>query len=173
MRALALLLALAACTSGDPLTRFAATTPALDPIVFFTGHVRSWGVVEDRGGTPTGIVTTDCVGTPDSSDALRMVQTLDTGDGQPTTRTWMMRRTSPGHYVATANDMVGTADGETTGRALHWTWTLATKPGSSLFDVTMDQWFYALEDGAVLIRTSVRKLGIKLAGVSERFAHVP
>jgi len=64
MRRLALLLMLdlLSCNKATPLDGFRGTTPAMDPIRFFTGHVRSWGVLEDRSGEPTSTVTTDCLG---------------------------------------------------------------------------------------------------------------
>ena len=169
--ALVLTLSLLGCSRGMPIEEFRATAPAFDPIRFFTGHVRSWGVLEDRSGQPTDIVATDCLGEA-SGDGLRMVQHLTIGREARTTRTWQMRRTGPGRYEATANDMVGAAVGEASGRAFHWTWTLALSPGNDLKNVSMDQWWYALDDGSMLNRTTVRKLGVILIEVSEHFARV-
>ena len=173
MRLLALVLALSllGCSRGMPGEGFRATTPAIDPIRFFTGHVRSWGVLEDRSGQPTDVVTTDCLGEV-GDNGLRLIQRLTISQDAPTTRTWQMRRTGPGRYEATANDMVGTAIGEASGRAFHWTWTLALSPGNDLKNVSMDQWWYLLDDGSMLNRTTVRKLGVILIEVSEHFAHV-
>ena len=168
--AFALVLALAGCGSGKKVTDFAGTTPVLDPVSFFTGHVRSWGVLE-RSGAPTDVVTTDCVGTVEPDGSLHMVQMLDVG-GDRSHRDWHMRRTGAGQYEATANDMVGTAHGEASGRAFHWTWTLALKPGNSLYNVTMDQWWYAFDDGTMLNRTGISKLGVTVAEVTERFAPI-
>lgn len=166
--ALMLVAGLFGCSDPMPVDAFRATLPAIDPIRFFTGHVTSWGVLEDRSGQPTEIVTTDCVGVVDG-DSLRMTQRLTIGQDAPVTRTWQMRRTGPSRFEATANDMVGTAAGEAAGRAFHWTWTLATSPGNDLRNVSMDQWWYLLDDGAMLNRTTIRKAGIILAEVSEHF----
>ena len=170
MRA-AILLAvlLAGCSEPLPVSNPALAGPTFDPVRFFTGHVRSWGVLEDRGGQPTSVVTTDCVGEPEGADALRMKQVLNVGAEPPVTRTWTMRRTAPGRFEATANDMVGTATGEAAGRAFHWQWTLALSPGNALKNVTMDQWWYLQDDGSMLNRTTIRKLGIIAAEVSEHF----
>ena len=167
--ALAALLLLASCSDPLPVTGFAASPPALDPVHFFTGHVRSWGVLEDRSGQPTAIVTTDCRGTPDGTGTLHMTQTLNVGTDAPVTRQWTMRRSGPGRYEATANDMVGMAHGEASGRAFHWSWTLALSPGNPLKNVTMDQWWYLQDDGSLLNRTTVRKLGYIAAEVTEHF----
>lgn len=170
--ALALIVGLLGCGEALPVDGFRPTAPGIDPLRFFTGHIVSWGVLEDRSGQPTSIVTTDCVGTMEDG-VLRMTQRLTIGQDAPVTRLWQMRRAGPGRYEATANDMVGTAVGEAAGRAFHWTWTLATSPGNFLRNVTMDQWWYQLDDGSMLNRTTIRKFGAILAEVSEHFAHVP
>ena len=165
-----LLVGLAGCSDPMPVAAFQSTAPAMDPVRFFTGHVRSWGVVEDRRGQPSSIVTTDCRGEADGADGLKMIQILHVGQDKPMNREWRMRRTSPGHFEATANDLVGTATGEAAGNAFHWQWTLALSPGNPLKDVTMDQWWYLLEDGSMLNRTTIRKLGVIAAEVTEHFA---
>jgi len=167
--ALALIAGMLGCSPALPVDGFRSTSPAFDPVQFFTGHVVSWGVLENRSGQPVGIVTTDCMGETDG-DTLRMTQRLTIGQDAPVTRTWQMRRAGPNRYEATANDMVGTASGQASGRAFHWTWTLATSPGNSLKNVEMDQWWYLLDDGSMLNRTTIRKLGIVVYGVSEHFA---
>ena len=160
---------LASCSTPLPVSRFAQAGPALDPVAFFTGHVRSWGVLEDRSGQPTQIVTTDCEGAVDPDGVLRMTQRLHVGGDAATVREWRMRRTGPGRFEATANDMVGVAVGEAAGPAFHWHWTLATQPGNSLKNVVLDQWWYLQADGSMLNRTTIRKLGFIGAEVTEHF----
>lgn len=124
--------------------------------------------MENRAGAPTSVVTTDCTGQA-AGDTLDMIQVLHIGQDLPQTRTWHMRRTSPGRFEATANDMVGTATGEASGRTFHWQWTLALQPGNALKNVTMEQWWYLQEDGSMLNRTIVSKLGVIAAEVTEHF----
>jgi len=164
--AMAAFLALSSC--GAPLkpANFAGSG-SFNPITFFTGHEMSWGVEEDRAGQPTAIVTTDCLGTPDAT-GITMVQTLHVG-GKTTLRTWHLRQTGEESYEATANDMAGSTTGTVGGRAMHWRWVLETSPGDSLKNVTMDQWFYRMDDGAVLVRTIVTKASIRLLEISEQF----
>ena len=171
MTAALLLLGLAGCAPALPLDRFADTSPAFDPVTFFTGHTTSWGVIENRAGAPSDIVTTDCVGEADGPDGLRMTQHVTNAEGT-TRREWRMRRLGAGKFEATANDMVGTARGEARGRVFHWTWTLATRPGESWRNVEFEQWMYFMDGGAMVNRTIVRKLGLTLAEVTEQFRHV-
>ena len=159
---------IAGCAPPLGPAAFVGTTPAFDPVVFWAGHTSSWGVVENRDGAPTAIITTTTDATPEGVDGLHMVQHV-VHDGGDTVRDWHVRRVGPGQFEATANDVVGTARGSTSGRTLHWTWTLATRPGHTLYDVTMDQWMYLADDGTLLNRTVITKLGVRLAEVSEQF----
>jgi hypothetical protein len=166
-------LVLAGCSKPMAPERFAGTLPAFDPISFWTGHTHSWGVVENRAGEPTEIVQTDCVGEAEGPDALHMRQTLTESDGTVTHRDWHLRRTGPGRFEATANDMVGVAHGQAAGRAFHWDWVWAAGGnGNALKYVTMHQWMYLMDGGTMMNRTVVTKLGITVAQVSEQFSRV-
>jgi len=168
-----LLLAMSTCGRPLPIDHFANTAPAFDAITFWTGHHRSWGVLENRAGAPTDTVVTDCVGTPNPDGTLHMVQTLTLGDGTVQHRDWQLRRILhhplPDEFVATANDMVGEPHGTAAGRVFHWSWVLALSPGNAVKNVTMDQWMY-LEDGGTMVNhTTITKLGIVVAQVTEQF----
>ena len=164
---LALAFSLSGCGPTLPPAEIAG--PAFDPVRFFAGHVRSWGVMENRSGEPTAVVMTDCTGSVGSDGTLSMVQTLHIGADPAQTRRWAMRRLGDGRYEATANDMVGAATGTAAGRAFHWEWTLALEPGNALKNVTMAQWWYLQDDGSMLNRTIITKLGIVAAEVTEVF----
>lgn len=159
----------AGCDQKSAESATAGTGPAFDPVSFFDGHTHSWGVIESRSGAPTERVVTDSHGWRDAANRLRMVQHLSFQDGRTQQRDWTLWRTGPARFEATANDMVGTAKGKAEGRMFHWQWVLARSPGNPLMDVTMNQWMYRLEDGSVMIRTTVTKFGIIVAEVSEQF----
>ena len=129
--------------------------------------------MENRSGEPTAIVTTEGRGLAEGADGVHFPQTVLVSDEKPTMRDWHMRRVGPGRYEATANDMVGTAQGEATGRAFHWRWTLALSPTNPLTHVAMDQWWYLQDDGSMLNRTIISKLGVVVAEVTEHFVRSP
>lgn len=166
--AVPVLLLLVGCSSPLKREAFAQTSPAFDPVQFWTGHSESWGVIENRSGSPTSIITTTTDGTPEGDGGLHMVQHVRTG-GKDNVRDWHITRTGPGVYAATANDIVGTARGSPSGRTLHWRWTLAAKPGNALYNLRMEQWMYLADNGTLLVRTQVRKFGVRLAQISEQF----
>lgn len=162
---------IAGCDNKPAQSAMAGTAPVFDPVAFFDGHTRSWGVIENRSGAPTERVVTDSHGWIDEAKQLRMVQHLTFQDGKIQERDWTLWRTGPGRFEATANDMVGSAAGEADGRMFHWQWVLARSPGNPLMNVTMNQWMYGLEDGSAMIRTTVSKFGVIVAEVTERFTH--
>lgn len=156
--------------AAPPLTPLAAGNgPAFDPIAFFDGHTVSRGVVESRSGAPTEQIVTDSLAEQDAAGRLRMVQKLTFQDGTTHRRDWVLWRSGPDTFDATANDMDGTAKGETTGRMFHWNWVWARSPGNPLMNVTMNQWMYRMDDGSVTVRTTVTKFGFILAEVTEQF----
>lgn len=163
---------LSGCSDPLPVQSFPGP-PDFDPVRFFAGTVNSWGVLEDRSGQPTQIVTTDGVGAAEGPDGVHFLQHLHVGHDPVTTRDWHFRRVGLGQFDATATDMVGTAHGEGAGRAFHWQWTLALHPGNPLTNVTMDQWWYQQDDGSMLNRTVITKLGVVLAEVTEHFVSKP
>lgn len=131
--------------------------PGFDPVAFFSGHTQSWGVIESRSGAPTQQITTVGQGASSDANRLLMKQYLTFEDGTTQQRDWTLWRTGPNRFDATANDMVGTANGETNGRIFHWQWILARAPGNHLMNVTINQWMYGLDDGSVMIRTNCKQ----------------
>ncbi len=171
--ALVALLALLGCSSPLPVASFAGDGKPFDPVTFFQGSIHSWGVLENRSGQPTDIVRTDGIGVAEGPDGVHFPQQVRVGQEKPSFRDWHMRRVGPGRYEATANDMVGTVQGEAAGRAFHWTWTLALHPDNPLTNLSMDQWWYLQDDGSMLNRTIITKLGIVVAEVTEHFVRTP
>ncbi len=150
------------------VSEFAEGRPLLDPAQFFTGKTSSTGVMENRAGAPMRRVTTQTSGLWEG-DTLMLEQDLQM-DGKDQHRSWRIRKLDAHRYEATANDMVGRAIGEAYGNVFHWSFTLALSPGNPLANVQMSQWMYLQPDGRTLLNHStIRKLGIVVAQVSEQF----
>jgi hypothetical protein len=148
---------------------FATGRPVFDPMEFFTGHTKSAGVLENRRGTPTQHVTTETRGVREG-DMLRLEQSLRFSDGRKQDRSWRIRKLDAHHFTATANDVVGTIEGEAYGNVFHWSFTLALSPGDPFGNVRMSQWMYLQPDGRTMLNHStIRKGGLVLAQVSEQF----
>ena len=56
------------------------SSPAFDPVAFFDGQTRSWGVIESRFGASSEQIVTNGLGQRDGTERLRMVQHLSFQD---------------------------------------------------------------------------------------------
>jgi len=159
-----ILLALSGCAAPNPRT-FSGGRPRLDPMEYFSGTTRSWGVAEDRFGNVRKQFTQKIVGHR-RGDAIRLDQTFTFSDGKIERRVWNIRKVGPHRYEGVANDGRGT--GESFGNAFRWRYTVAVPAGGKTM-VDFDQ-IMLLQPGRVLInRCTVRKFGIRVGGVSEFF----
>ena len=157
------------CSSLAP-RQFTGSGPAFDPIEFFTGRTRSWGVFENRAGEPSRRFSTVCAGYRKDGDVLLLDQLFTYEDGATQQRHWRIHRLDAHRYEATANDVVGQATGEAYGNAFHWEYTVALKPGNPLYNVRLRQWMYLQAGGQTMVnRASVNKLGLQVAQVTEFF----
>ena len=165
------LLALVGCAAPLEPARFAGATPTFDPVAFFTGPTRSWGVFENRAGRPTRRFTTACVGRRQADGTLLLDQTFSYDDGATQRRHWRIRRLDAHRYEATADDVVGPASGEAYGNAFRWEYTVALRPGNPLGNVRLRQWMYLQPDGRTMLnRGSVHvRGGLTVAQVAEEF----
>lgn len=153
---------------------FSKSSAQFKPDEYFLGHVRSWGVFENRRGEPSSRFTTESVGTKDEAGNMTIIQTFTHDDGRRQERIWKVRRLDEHHFEGTANDVVGIARGVAYGNAFRWKYTIALKPGNPLANVHLKQWMY-LPEGAqkMFTRVVVTKFGLIVGEVSESFERIP
>ena len=168
----ALLLGLSFFASGcasKPIASFNRGRPAFDPLKYFAGHTRSWGIFETRSGQPTQVLTTTTDGHLEA-DGLHFEQDLIFEGGKKSHRSWIIRRTDEHHYTATGTGIVGLARAEARGNAFHLGFTLDALPGNPLGHLHMSQWMYLQPDGVTMVnRDTLSKAGVIVAMVTEQF----
>ena len=161
-------LAACGCASRQP-QQFAGATPRLDPIAYFTGPTRSWGVIENRAGDPKSGFRTAMMGLREG-DGLTITQDFTFEDGRRQQRNWQFKRVDAHRYNATASDVIGGATGYAWGNTFRWEYTLQLKAGNPLSRVHMKHWMYLTDDGDLLInRVIISKLGVIVAETTEYF----
>jgi len=141
------------------------------PEQFFAGRTRSSGVLANTVGKPRQRFTTECRGRR-RGDTLWLDQIFRYDDGRTQRRHWQIRRFDAVRYVGRANDVVGEARGKVDGATFQFAYTVALKPGNPLFNVRLDQTMTLQRDGTVENRATIRKLGVVLSRVTERFRRV-
>lgn len=157
------------CASLQPKA-FAGASPSFDPVAWFTGPTRSWGVIENRAGEPKSRFHTLLVGRPDGNgDGIVLTQDFTFDSGRQQQRIWHLKRTGAHRYQATAADVIGPAVGEAFGNAFHWSYTLQLKPGNPLSRVHVNDWMYLTSDDTLINRVVMSRLGVTLVQTTEYF----
>lgn len=85
------------------------------------------------------------------------------GDGSTQNRCWQIEPRDATRFRATAEDIIGEAEGEICGASarLRYRIRLAPEAGGHLLDVV--DWMYLAPDGTIVNRSQMRKFGIKVA----------
>jgi hypothetical protein len=163
------LFACAGCAHTLQPQDFNGKMPELLPLQFFAGHTHSWGVVETAGGEPEETFETDAIGTVGADGTLHWPQRLTFSDGKVQERDWRFRQTGDHTYEGTANDVDGIAHAEAYGNLFHLRFTLERSPGNALKDVDMEEWMVREQDGSIVNRIIVSKLGLTVGMGTEYF----
>jgi hypothetical protein len=165
VRSLPLVVLLAAlltgCLATHPPVEPVPAAPPFDPFAFFEGRTEGLGTLRIRGQGPE-IVQVEGRGEVLADTTFRLVQTIRRGDGGPSTRTWVLRRTGPGRYVGTLSDAAGDVTAETEGSVLRIRYRMGTA-------TTMSQDLTLQPGGRVALNLStVRVLGVPWARLEEQ-----
>jgi len=126
-------------------------TPKLKPEEYFDGHVKAWGIFENRNGEVTREFTGDFHGEWDG-DTLTIDESLNYKDGETERRTWHFRKTDDHHYDVSGDNLVGPAKGQAMGNALNLQYTISVDVDGSTWNLSADDWMYRQDETTVLNR---------------------
>ena len=132
---------------------------------YFEGQTRAWGIFEDRFGNLRRQFTVDIEGTWDG-EQLTLVEDFVFADGEEDQRIWRIRKIDDHNYEGRADDVVGVANGRAYGNALNWQYRMLLRVGGSEWNVGFDDWMFLQEDGVLINRASVSKLGFEIGRVT-------
>lgn len=164
----ATVLSLSAC--GTPQVRdYAQQTPVLELRDYFNGTVDAYGVFTDRSGKVVKRFTVVMKCSWDG-DAGVLDELFTYADGTSQRRVWRMTRHADGRYTGVADDVVGTAEGQQSGNAFYWTYTLALPVDGRVINVRFDDWMYLMQGQKVMLnKAAMSKWGIGLGEVTLSF----
>lgn len=178
------LAALPACTSAPKPEHYRHEVPALDLRRYFDGKLTAHGIFRDRSGTVVRRFVVDMSGqwsgAPGAEQGVldeRFTYLDRERAGQTERRVWHLRRL-PGNgavaqYEGTADDVVGTARGETAGNAFHWGYTLRLPVDGRVVEVDLDDWMFLVDERTMLNHAGMRKWGVHLGDVLITFTRAP
>jgi hypothetical protein len=84
-------------------------------------------------------------------------------------RVWRLTQHSDGRVTGEADDVVGAATGAVSGNAMQWRYTLRLPVDGSVYEVSMDDWMYLLNERIMINRTAMSKWGVHLGDVTLTF----
>jgi Protein of unknown function (DUF3833) len=162
--------ALSGCAGPTPAD-YARQTPVLDLAAYFNGPLQAHGVFTDRSGKVVRRFTVDLVGRWNGNDGV-LEEDFRYSDGQTQRRVWHLTRGADGRYTGRAADVVGSAEGQASGNALNWRYTLALPVDGQVWHVAFDDWMWLVDEKVMLNKARMSKFGIGLGEVTLAF-HKP
>lgn len=158
---------LAACAAPRP-SDYATERPVLSLRDYFNGRVEAHGMFQDRAGKVVKrfTVTMDCSWRGDEGV---LDEAFTFSDGTTQRRVWKLKALPDGRFTGTADDVIGTAEGEQRGNAFQWRYTLRQPVGDTTYDVQMDDWMFLVDGKVMLNRAEMTKFGIRVGEVTLAF----
>lgn len=135
---------------------------------YFAGHVRGWGIFQDRRGRVKREMVVDIVGAP-TANGIILTEDFRYGDGGTERRVWTVERDGTRAYRGRADDVVGEARGERVGQALRWRYTLRVPVGPRRVAIQFDDWMFPQDDEVVINRSRATKFGLFVGELSMFF----
>ncbi len=158
---------LAGC-AGPQVSDYARESPKLELDRYFNGRVRAHGVVQKRGGEVTQrfSVVIDCRW---EGDQGVLDEAFTYTDGSTQRRVWRLTKHAGGRYTGRADDVIGEAEGQVSGNAFHWKYTLRVPVGEREVDLQFDDWMFLVDDRVLLNRATMSKFGVRVGDVTVSF----
>ena len=150
--------------ANPQVTDYAQERPLLELDRYFTGRVLAHGVFQKRNGAVARrfTVVMDCHWEGNQG-------VLDEGftysDGSTERRIWRLTKHADGRYTGRADDVVGEAQGQTSGNAFRWNYTLRLPVDGKEYEVQFDDWMFLVDDRVLLNRATMSKFGVTLGEV--------
>ena len=166
-RALLTLLAGTAVLTGcasPQVTDYAQERPLLELDRYFTGRVLAHGVFQKRNGAVARrfTVVMDCHW---EGNQGVLDEAFTYSDGSTERRIWRLTKHADGRYTGRADDVVGEAQGQTSGNAFRWNYTLRLPVDGKEYEVQFDDWMFLVDDRVLLNRATMSKFGVTLGEV--------
>ncbi|MBN0977094.1 DUF3833 domain-containing protein [Pseudomonas hygromyciniae] len=161
---LVLVLSIASCGSVD-VARYADQQPTLDLERFFSQPVKAWGMFQKHSGEVAKRFEVNIVSRREGNNLILDERFLYS-DGTRQRRVWVLTPTGQGGWIGRADDVVGVANGQVAGNTLHWRYRLNLPVGDSIYEMSMDDWMYLMDEDTLINRTRMSKFGVEVGQVT-------
>ncbi|MBQ4833419.1 DUF3833 domain-containing protein [Pseudoalteromonas sp. MMG010] len=152
---------LSSCSSAD-VSAYKETTPDFNFKRFFSGKLKAYGVVQDYSGDLVRKLVVDMDASWQGNKGT-IKEDFIYDDGETQQRTWYITINDDNTITGTADDVIGTARGQSSGGVFHWQYDVELAYDDSMVEVHFDDWMYLISDDRLINRTSINKLGLQVA----------
>jgi len=132
---------------------------------YFDGHIEAWGMFQKRNGEVVKRFTVDIDAQWQGNKGV-LDEHFIYSDGTTQQRIWTITKHAAGHYSGTADDVIGEAQGRSSGNALQWLYTLRLPVDDKVYEVQFDDWMYLMDGSVLMNRSAMKKFGFTVGEVT-------
>jgi len=143
-------------------TDYADTGPAFSLKEHLSGQILSEGVIYGPTGKMANSFIAEMVGEW-NGDTGTLTEHFTYSNGAEQHRKWYLKLGPDNTFTATADDIVGVAQGTVSGATVMLRYKIVLPPESGGYTLTATDWMYLTRDGAIMNKSEMRKFGIKVA----------
>lgn len=152
-----------ACSSVD-VAHYQSVEPKFDLFEFFSGDLKASGIVRTRSGKVTRYFNAD-IRAYIKDDVLYLDEVFEFNDGEVDKRLWEISRVADNRFRGVANDIVGEAEGASSGNALRWAYSMVLTVNGRNIQVDFDDWIFQTSEDTLINVTDIKKWGFKVGEV--------
>jgi hypothetical protein len=141
---------------------FAMTTPAFSLQTHLSGEIVSEGLIFGPGGMMTNSFVARMLGEW-HGDAGTLTEEFTYSNGQKHNRKWFLKIGEGNTFTATADDIIGVGKGVISGATIRMEYQIVLPKEAGGHVLTVTDWLYLTENGAIMNKSEMRKFGIKVA----------
>ncbi len=154
--------------AAPSVAEYANETPTLDLRSYFNGPLLAHGIFTDRSGHVVKRFVVRMNGSWQGDEGT-LDEQFSYSDGSTQQRIWHLKRSADGRYTGSAADVVGLAQGQASGNAFNWQYTMALPVDGKVWQVQFDDWMYLVDEHTMLNKAVMSKFGIRLGEVTLSF----
>ncbi|MEP5153033.1 DUF3833 domain-containing protein [Planktotalea sp.] len=141
---------------------YAGTGPQFDLKKHLSGEILSEGLIFGPNGKMTNSFVAKMVGKWDG-DTGTLSEEFTYSNGKVQNRKWFLKLGPNNTFTATADDLVGEAQGVISGSTVKLSYQIILPKDAGGHVLQAVDWMYLTADGAIMNKSEMRKFGLKVA----------
>ena len=141
---------------------YAGTGPQFDLKTHLSGEILSEGLIFGPNGKMTNSFVAKMVGTW-NGDTGTLSEEFTYSNGKTQSRKWYLTLGPNNTFTATADDLMGEAQGVVSGSTVRLRYEIILPEDSGGHTLQATDWMYLTADGAIMNKSEMRKFGLKVA----------